>query len=63
VGGDCGGEVVLVDQRVVIGAEQGEVEQGSGSAVDPVSDVKRPGTVAPPSGARKSHAVSALGAR
>jgi hypothetical protein len=37
--GDGGGEVVLVDVGVVELAEQREVEQAGGSAVDPVSDV------------------------
>ena len=38
-GGDGGGEVVLVDVGVVVAAEQGEVDQGGGSAVYPVFDV------------------------
>ena len=38
-GGDGGGEVVLVDPGVVVGAEQGQVGQGGGPAVGPVLDV------------------------
>src|SRR5450759_76718 len=37
--GDGGGEVVLVGPDVVVFTDQGEVEQGGGSAVDPVFDV------------------------
>lgn len=37
--GDGGGEVTLMNKRVVIGAEQREVEQGCRPAVNPVFDV------------------------
>src|SRR5450756_25683 len=39
--GDGGGEVVLVGPDVVVLTDQREVEQGGGSAVDPVDDVVR----------------------
>ena len=47
-GGDCGGQVVLVDvgggppseaRGRVVGAQEGEVEYAGGAAVDPVDDV------------------------
>ena len=39
VGGEGGGEVVLVGVGVVVGAQEGEVGQGGGFAVGPVTDV------------------------
>src|SRR5665647_3755631 len=51
VRGEGGGEVALVDPRVVVAAEQREVEQGCRPAVDPVFDVVRVGPLRWPSAA------------
>src|SRR5665647_950137 len=51
VRGDGGGEVALMNPRVVVAAQQREVEQGCRPAVDPVFDVVRVGPLRWPSAA------------